>query len=240
MRTSNVLACAAMTEAVERPAWRLSFQRLLLIALGLAAVAFVAGRTIYVRYGGYRPLALSHVPATMRYRARVETSDQPRMLALGPLLTMLDPRHVRLPALERTFRVSARQAVREFAFGVGPDPFDFVLVAGLELHAETGLSPARTVCEVLASDGIRPVLTQPGEKSDVACRLPEGAIVADAADGGVVVASRAELVKGLLGRAELGDRLGFAGPSVRGLAPEVGELGREATTLALRIAARYP
>jgi hypothetical protein len=59
-------------------------------------------------------------------------------------------------------------------------------------------------------------------------------------DGSVVVASRAELVKGLLGMPDIGDRLGFSGPSERGAAPEVGELGREASTLAQRVSAKYP
>src|SRR5258706_11560987 len=65
---------AVLPEAVERPAWRISFRLLTAIALGLALVAWVAGRYIYQRYG-YRPLALVHVPPTMRYRARVELSD---------------------------------------------------------------------------------------------------------------------------------------------------------------------
>jgi hypothetical protein len=55
-----------------------------------------------------------------------------------------------------------------------------------------------------------------------------------------VVASRPELVKGLLVMPDLGDRLGFSGPSVRGAAPEVAELGREASTLAQRLSAKYP
>ena len=50
----------------------------------------------------------------------------------------------------------------------------------------------------------------------------------------------AELVKGLLVMPDLGDRLGFSGPSVRGAAPEVAELGREASTLAQRLSAKYP
>ena len=59
-------------------------------------------------------------------------------------------------------------------------------------------------------------------------------------DGSLVIASRAELMKGLLERVDIGDRLGFSGPSVRGVATEAPELGREAATLAQRIGAKYP
>ena len=230
----SVVASAAMSEAVERPAWRISFRGLALIVLGLALVAIVAGRYIYVRYGGYRPLALAHVPQDMRYRARVELSDAPRVEAIAPLLTMLDRRHVRLPALEQKLAVSAKQVAHELAFGVGPDPFDFVLVFGLKLPAGTGLSPAKAVCDVLAGDGIRSEPTAEG------CRIEDGGLVAETDDGAVVVASKAELVKGLLGTPDLGDRLGFSGPSVRGVAPKIDELGREASTLAQRLSAKYP
>lgn len=224
-----------MSEAVaERPAWRISFRLLVGIALGLALVAFVAGRYVYFKYGGYRPLALAHVPQTMRYRARVELSDQPRVVAIEPLLTVLDPRHQRLAALEQKLGVAPRSLAHEFAFGTGPDPFDFVLVWGLQLQAEAGLPPAKALCDVLGNDGVRV------EATDGGCRLLDGGVVASTPDGAVVVASRAELVKDTLGMPDLGDRLGFSGPSVRGVAPRVDELGREAATLAQRIAAKYP
>ena len=128
----------------------------------------------------------------------------------------------------------------EVAFGVGPDPFDFVLVLGLQLPAGSGVSAATVVCEVLSSDGIRSEPTRAGDGSVTGCRMADGAIVAGTPEGAVVVASRAELVKGLLGRPDLGDRLGFSGPSVRGVAPEVGELGRETSTLVQRLSAKYP
>lgn len=224
-----------MSEAViDRPAWRISFRGLLAIALGLAAVAFVAGRYVYFNYGGYRPLALAHVPQTMRYRARVELSDPERAPALGPLLRSLDSRHVRLPALERKLGVSAPAVVRELAIGAGPDPFDFVLVFGLQLQAGTGLTPAQAVCEVLREDGIR------AEPSGNGCLWGDGGIVASTPEGALVIASRAALVRDVLGTPDIGDRLGFSGPSVRGVAPEPGELGREASTLAQRISAKYP
>jgi hypothetical protein len=230
-----VVASAAMSEAVvERPAWRISFRGLAGIVLGLSLVAIVAGRYIYVRYGGYKPLALAHVPQTMRYRARVELGDERRVEAIAPLLTMLDPRRVRLPALEQKLGVSAKQAAHELAFGVGPEPDDFVLVFGLQLQAGTGLPPAKALCEVLASDGIR---TEPSEDG---CRFADGGLIAGTTDGSVVVASSAELVKGLLGMPDIGDRLGFSGPSVRGVAPKVDELGREASTLAQRLSSKYP
>jgi hypothetical protein len=224
-----------MSEAViDRPGWRISFRGLVLVALGLAVVAFIAGRYVYFTYGGYRPLALAHVPQTMRYRARVELGDPARAPALAPLLRSLDPRHVRLPALEKKLGVSAEGAVRELAFGAGPDPFDFVLVFGLKLQAATGLTPAQAVCEVLAEDGIR------SEPTGNGCRWNGGGLVASTPEGALVIASREELVKGLLGSPDIGDRLGFSGPSVRGVAPDPAEVGREASTLAQRISAKYP
>jgi hypothetical protein len=223
-----------MNEAVERPAWRISFRLLVGIMLGLALIAFVAGRQIYTRYGGYRPLALVHVPPTMRYRARVDLNDTARARAIEPLLNALDPRHTREPALALELGAPLRQVTHEMAFGVGPDPFDFVVVLGLQLQAGTGLPAAKALCKVLANEGIHSAPT------DTGCRLPDGAIVGGTPDGALVVASRAELVKGLLVVPDLGDRLGFSGPSVRGAAPEVTELGREASTLAQRLSAKYP
>ena len=85
-----------MTEAVERPSLRMSFRLVIAIALGLALVAFLGGREVYTRYGGYRPLALARVPSTMRYRARVELSDPKRAPAVARLLAALDPRGTRL------------------------------------------------------------------------------------------------------------------------------------------------
>jgi hypothetical protein len=224
-----------MSEAViDRPAWRISFRGLIAVALGLAAVAFVAGRYVYFNYGGYRPLALAHVPQAMRYRARVDLGDARRAPALEPLLRALDPRHVRLPALERKLGVSAPAVVRELAFGAGPDPFDFVLVFGVQVPAGTAVAPARAVCDVLAEDGVR---TEP---RDNGCTWGQGGVIASTPEGAVVIASRGELVKDVLGTPDIGDRLGFSGPSVRGVAPEPDELGREATTLAQRIFAKYP
>lgn len=228
-----VPAASSEPAAMERPAWRVSFRTLMLIVLGISVVAVVAGRYVFVRYGGYRPLALAHVPQAMRYRARVETSDQPRMEAIAPLLTALDPRHIRLPAIEKSLGVSARQVVHEVAFGAGPNPPDFVLVLGLQLQAETGLPPAKAVCEALGGDGIRPEPTATG------CRFGS-AIVTSTEEGALVIASDARLVKDLLGTPDLGDRLGFSGPSVRGVAPKVDELGREATLLAQRLLSQYP
>ena len=223
-----------MNDAVERPSVRMSFRLLMSIALGLAVIAFVAGRQIYTRYGGYRPLALVHVPPTVRYRARVDLTDEKRVAAVEPLLNALDPRHTRLAALEQKLGVSFKKAAHEVAFGVGPDPFDFVLVLGLELQAGTGLPAAKALCEVLSSEGIGSQPTETG------CRLADGAVVGGTPDGALVVASRAELIKGLLVMPDLGDRLGFSGPSVRGAAPEVGELGREVSTLVQRLSAKYP
>ena len=229
-----MVASAAMSETAERPAWRISFRLLMTTVLALTVVAFVAGRYVYVRYGGYRPLALAHVPQTMRYRARVEVNDEARVTALVPLLTALDPRHVRLPALEQKLGVRATSVVHEVAFGAGPEPPDFVVVFGLQLQAETGLPPAKAMCEVLATDGIRSEPTQNG------CRFADGAIVAGTEEGALVVASSERLVKGLLGTPDIGDRLGFSGPSVRGVAPKLDELSREATLLAQRILSKYP
>jgi len=195
-----------MNDAVERPSVRISFRWLAGIALGLAFVAFLAGRHIYKRYGGYRPLALVHVPPTVRYRARVDLADPKRAELMAPLLNVLDPRQQRLPALEKKLGISLKGAAREVAFGVGPDPFDFVLVLGLQLQAETGLPAAKALCEVLAGDGIRSQPTNAG------CRLEDGAIVGGTPDGALVLASRVELVKGLLEMPDLGDRLGFSRP----------------------------
>jgi hypothetical protein len=220
--------------AIERPGWRISFRGLALGALALAAVAFVAGRYVYFTYGGYRPLALAHVPQTMRYRARVDLSDPARAPALTPLLRALDPRNVRLPALERKLGVSSAGLVKELAFGAGPDPFDFVLVFGLQPQGGKVPKPASAICEVLREDGIRSEPTEGG------CRWAEGGLVASTPEGALVIASRAELVTGLLGTPDIGDRLGFSGSSVRGVAPEPAELGREASTLAQRISAKYP
>lgn len=229
---------AALPTAAERPAWRISFRLLAAIAIGLALIAVVAGRHIYTRYGGYQPLALAHVPQTARYRARIDLTDTPRVAAVQPLLNAVDPRHTRLPALERKLGVSMRRAAHEVAFGVGPDPFDFVLVLGLQLQAGTGLPAATALCEVLNGEGIR---SQPTPAADGGgCRLSDGAIVAETPDGALLFASRAALVKGLLGRPDLGDRLGFSGPSVRGVAPEATELGRETSTLVQRLSAKYP
>ena len=229
-----VVASAAMNDAVERPSVRISFRLMMSIALGLAVVAFVAGRQIYTRFGGYRPLALVHVPPTVRYRARVDLTDAQRVAAIAPLLGALDPRHTRVLAFEQKLGVSLKQAAREVAFGVGPAPFDFVLVLGLQLQAGAGLPAAKAWCEVLGGDGYRSQATETG------CRLEDGTVVGGTPDGAVVVASRAELLKGLLDMPDLGDRLGFSGPSVRGAAPEVGELGRETSALAQRLAAKYP
>jgi len=224
---------AALPEAIERPAWRISFRLLITIALGLAVLAFVAGRQIYTRFGGYRPLALMHVSPGVRYRARVDLADAARAGALQPLLAALDPHGQRLQAAEQKLGVSLKNAAHEVAFGVGPDPSDFVLVLGLQLQAGTGLPAAKALCEVLANEGIRPQPTESG------CRLPDGAVVGGAPDGALLLASRAELIKGFLEMPNLGDRMGFSGPSVRGAAPEVGQLGRETSALAQRLAERF-
>ncbi|HEY6079210.1 MAG TPA: hypothetical protein VIW29_10420 [Polyangiaceae bacterium] len=230
-----------MTEAaLERPSWRVSFRWVVAVALGLAAVGFVAGRHIYESYGGYRPLALMHVPPSMRYRARVELSDVKRVPALAPLLRAADPRGVRLPALRKKLTGAA---LHEVAFGAGPargstgtaGASDFVVVLGLQLQAETGLPlPAQSLCEVLSDDGIH------SKPTSLGCVLEDGTLIASSPEGAIVVASRAELVEGLLERPEIGDRLGFSGPSVRGTAPEPVELTREAAALARAIATKYP
>jgi hypothetical protein len=231
----RVVGSAAMSEAVaERPAWRISFRWLVAVALGLALIAFVAGSRIYQHYGGYRPMALMHVPQTVRYRARVELNDAERAPQLRPLLVAMDPRGLRRKTLEQKLGAPLSTVVHELAFGVGPAPTDFVVVFGLQLQAETGLPPAQSVCEALAGDGIR------SEPTAAGCRLADGTIVTQALDGMVVIASHADLVKGLLGRPDIGDRLGFSGPSVRGVAPEVPELGREAQQLAQLLGVKYP
>jgi hypothetical protein len=231
----RMVASAAMSEAVaDRPSPSISFRWLMAVALGLALVAFVVGRRIYVHYGGYRPMALAHVPPTMRYRARVELGDTARVEQLRPLLVAMDPRGVRWQALQRELGANASSFARELAFGAGPSPNDFVLVLGLQLQAETGLHAAKSVCEALASDGIR------SEPTTTGCRLSDGAIVAEALDGALLIASRPALVKDFLGRPDIGDRLGFSGPSVRGVAPEIPELGREAQQLAQLIGVKYP
>ncbi len=219
---------------MERPAWRISFRWLCAVALGLALVAFVAGRYVYFTYGGYRPLALAHVPQTMRFRARVELTDVKRAPALAPLLNALDPRHVRLAAVEKKLGVSAQAVVREVALGAGPEPFDFVLVFGLQRQAGTDLPPEKAVCEALAEDGVVAELKTDG------CHWGDGGIAASTPEGALVVASRKELVKDVMGTPDIGDRLGFSGPSVRGVAPDPADLGREVSTLAQRISAKYP
>lgn len=202
------------------------------VALGLAAVAFLGGRYIYANYGDYRPLALAHVPQTMRYRARVDLEDARRVPALRPLVDALDPRGERRAALARKLGAGWQRAAREAAFGVGPGPSDFVLVLGLQLQAGTSLHPAGALCEIMAEEGLR------GEETPRGCLLRDGGLLSSTPDGALVLASRAELVRGLLERPEIGDRLGFSGPSVRGVAPEVGELEREARALASLLAAR--
>lgn len=225
---------AVLREAAERPAWRLSFQHLAVAALVLAAVAFLGGRYIYTRYGGYRPLALAHVPPTMLYRARVSLSDPVRAPLVAPIFAALDPRGTRLPALERKLGVSAQDVGRELAFGAGPRPSDFVVVLGVQLPGAVATGPVEALCEVLAEDGIRV------EPNDTGCRLSDGAVVARTPDGAVVLASGGELVKDFLRVPELGDRLGFAGPSARGTAPDVEQLEPEAKRLGELLQARYP
>lgn len=228
-----MVASPAMNEVAERPSFRISFRLLGGVALALALLAFAFGRLVYERYGGYRPMALMHVPQTMRYRARVELNDPERRPAIAPLLAALDPRGQRAPALEKKLGLTGA-SLRELAWGAGPDEHDFVVVVGLSLSSGSGVEPAKAVCEVLAEGGIR---SQP---TDSGCRLEDGSLIAGTPDDTVVLANRAELVKDLLGRADIGDRLGFSGPSVRGVAPEPDELGREATTLAARLSAKYP
>jgi len=223
-----------MNDAIERPSPRLSFQLLVAIALGLALVAFIAGREIYVRYGGYRPLALVHVPSDMRYRARVELGDPKRAPALAPLFSALDPRGTRLLELERRLGVKGSDVVRELAFGVGPKPADFVVVFGLQLQAQAGLPTAKVVCEVLHDEGI------PSELTTTGCRLRDGMLLGATPAGALLIASRESLVKDLLNRPEMGDRLGFSGPSVRGAAPDPADVAREAAALAQLVATKYP
>jgi len=219
--------------ALERPAIRLPFRWLVGVSLGLAVIAFLGGRYIFKRWGGYRPLALMHVPQTMRYRARVEVHDAKRAPLIAPLLSAVDPEGRRWAGLEQKLGSSLRQVAREVGFGAGAKPSDFVLVLGLELKAEPRVELGKALCEVLASDGMR---VEPRESG---CLLPDGSLVAEALDGTLVLASRPALVKDLLGRPEIGDRMGFAGPSVRGVAPEVKELEREAAALSRVLAARY-
>lgn len=227
---------AAAIESGARPAWRISFRMLLAVVLGLFAICVVAGSYVYRHYSGdYRPLALSHVPETMRYRARVEASDAQRMPALAPLLNAIDPHERRLAALQHA---SPPGVLKELAFGVGPDPDDFVVVLGLRTTAEASAPAAqawaRVWCGALAEDQIRTRATPDG------CRTDTGLVVAQTLEGAVVLASHERLLKGVLGTPDIGDRLGFSGPSVRGIAPEAGPLGQEATALAQRIAAKYP
>jgi hypothetical protein len=225
-----------MTLAAERPAWRISFRALMGIVFLLFAVAAVAGRYVYGRYAGYRPLALAHVPSNLRYRARVALSDRERVEAVAPLLRAADPRGTRRAALERNLGVSLQAAAKEVAFGVGADPNEFVIVLGLSpgAGAGTGTSAAKAVCDAAAVDGIRL------EATPVGCRFADGTVVGGAGDGAVVVASREPLMKGLLEVPDLGDRLGFSGPSVRGTAPETGELRREVSAFAPLLASKYP
>jgi hypothetical protein len=219
--------------AAERPAVRLPFRWLVAIALGFAVVAFVGGRYIFKRHGGYRPIALAHVPQTMRYRARVEVHDAARAPLLAPLLTALDPSGRRWAGLQGRVGSSLRLVTREVAFGAGTNPSDFVLVLGMQLPVGARVRPAKALCEVLAWDGMKV------EQRDSGCLLPDGSLLADALDGMLVLASRPELVKDLLGVPELGDRMGFSGPSVRGVAPEVEELRREVNALSQVLAPRY-
>lgn len=226
-----------MSEAVlDRPTLRLPFRWLVLIALGLAAVAFVGGRHVYKQQDGYRPLALMHVPQSLRYRARVEVHDPKRAPQLQPLLAALDPTGARQQAFARLLGAPLASLTREVAFGVGATPSDFVLVLGLQLQAEPGLQANSELCRTLGELGL-PAQAQPGGHG---CLLKDGSLVAQTPDGALVLASRAALVKDLLARPEIGDRLGFSGPSVRGAAPEPQELEREARALADALRARYP
>jgi hypothetical protein len=226
-----------MSEAAERPSVIMPFRWLMAIALGLALLAFIGGRQIYTRYGGYRPLALVHVPSSMRYRARVDMGDRARLAKLAPLLRALDPRAKRWATLAERLgssKGSSPRLLHELAFGVGPAASDFVVVFGLQLQAGAGLPAAKAACASLNDDGIH---SQP---SAIGCRLDDGSVLGGAPDGALVLASREELVKDLLTMPDIGDRLGFSGPSVRGAAPEPEELGREAAGLAATIAAKYP
>jgi hypothetical protein len=221
---------AGHAERAERPGLKLSPAWILVIALALAAAAFMAGRHLYARYGTYRPIALMHVASEMRYRARVDLEDTQRMQALAPLLAALDPRGTRLRALERRSNAS----VRELALGIGTQPSDFVLVIGLQLQAGSSLPPSKALCDVLREDGIR------SEPSPRGCRFSDGTVVAEAASGALLVASREGLIRAHLGRPEIGDRIGFSGPSVRGTAPDIAELRREAAALGRVLAPNYP
>lgn len=225
-----------MSEAVlERPALRVPFRWLVAVALGLAVVAFFGGRHIYHRYGGYRPLALMHVPQTMRYRARINLKDDPRRLAAaGLIFRALDGRQTRGPALERQLGAGFHEAARELAFGVGEGPGELVVVVGFKLDDSSTLRLAKSVCEAAAADGLGATATDRG------CRLADGSLIAATLDGSVLLASQPSLVKDLLGRAEIGDRLGFAGPSVRGAAPELKQLEDEASKVAATLSSRYP
>lgn len=220
--------------ALDRPALRLPFRWLILIALGLAGVAFVAGRHLYKEQGGYRPLALMHVPQTLRYRARVDLDDSNRVPQVAPLLAALDASGARRRAVSRVLGEPVESVAREVAFGVGATPSDFVIVLGLQLQTEPGLQPNRELCRALAEAGLS------ARPAGDGCRLADGSLVAQTPDGSLVLASSPGLVKDLLVRPEIGDRLGFSGPSVRGAAPEPRELEREAAGLAGVLRARYP
>lgn len=213
----------------ERPTWRISFRALVLTVLGLALLALIAGRYVYQRYGRYTPLALTHVPADLRYRARVDFGDAPRMSAIAPLLSALDPRETRRAALARGLGLPPGEAVREIAFGSGTNPGDFVIVLGLAAQAKTGMPAASALCAQLATEGIRSEPTTRG------CVLERGLLIAGTPDGALVVASRKGLVEPLLEAPDIGDRLGFSGPSPRGAAPEPGELRAEAAQLAEQV-----
>lgn len=222
-------AVEAHPSAHERPTWRISFRDLVLTVLGLSLLALVAGRYVYQRYGRYTPLALTHVPVEMRYRARVDFGDAPRMTAIAPLLSALDPRNTRRAALARGLGLPAAETVRELAFGSGTDPRDFVVVLGLAAQAKTGMPAAMALCNELAAEGIRSEPTSRG------CVLAGGPLIAGTPDGAVVIASRKGLVEPLLEAPDIGDRLGFSGPSPRGAAPEPRELAGEAADLAGRV-----
>jgi hypothetical protein len=219
--------------ALERPSVLLPFRWLVLGALGLAVVAFTGGRYLFQRYGGYRPLALMHVPQTLRYRARVEVNDPQRAPLILPLLDALDPQGRRKSSFQERLGTSLGGVVREVAFGVGASPSEFVLVLGLQLGGGVN-HPGKALCDALRSDGLKL------EPNEAGCRLADGSLVAQTADGALLLSSRPALVKDLLGRAEIGDRLGFSGPSVRGVAPEVEDLQREVATLSQALAAKYP
>lgn len=219
--------------ALDRPALRLPFRWLVVIALGLAAVAFLGGRHLYKKQGGYRPLALMHVPQTMRYRARVELNDPKRVPPVAPLLAALDASGARRQALTKLLGAPIEGVAREVAFGVGATPADFVMVLGLQLQAEPGLQANRELCRVLTEVQLN------ARPAGDGCLLDDGSLVAQTPDGALVLASSPQLVKDLLARPDIGDRLGFSGPSVRGAAPEPRELEREAAALAQTLRVRY-